>query len=284
MGDTSNYAEGWPQGKLLRAGGVGEIVESRHPDRQVGDLIRGPLRWAEYATVSGDQVTTVDPQPAPISTALGVLGMPGRTAYFGMLEVAEPKAGETVMVSGAAGAVGSVAAQIAKMHDCRVIGTAGSDQKCTWLGNTAGIDAAINYRTAESLGSALDAAAPDGIDVYFDNVGGEITDAVFPRLNTWSRVAVCGQIALYNVEGRPTGPRKLRGMIGRRTTVQGFLVGDFSHRASTAEDRLADWMEQGVLSYEETVTEGIEGSVDAFVGLFDGENLGKQVVRVADRC
>jgi NADPH2:quinone reductase len=198
-------------------------------------------------------------------------------------DVTEPKAGETFVVTGAAGAVGSVAGQIAKLDGARVVGFAGSDEKVEFLEEDLGFDAGINYKTTDDYGAALDEAAPGGVDAYFDNVGGEITDAVFPRLNVDARVGVCGQIALYNATEVPTGPRKLTTLIETRATVEGFLVYDYSQRFEEATRKLGEWVQSGDLQYRETVTEGLENAPDAFLGLFDGENIGKQLVKVGDR-
>ena len=278
-----SYAEPWDVGEVMRARAVGEVVESNHPGHGEGDVVSGHLRWAEYATAAGSELTPVDPDLAPISTALGVLGMPGRTAYFGTLDVAKPRPGDTVVVSAAAGAVGSVAAQIAKLAGCRVVGTAGSDRKCDWLEAECRLDAAIDYRATDDLRAAIGEACPEGVDVYFDNVGGGVTDAVFDHLNERARVAVCGQIALYNEEETPAGPRKLWRLIETRARVEGFLVGDYEGRYREANERLARWVNDGAIAYEETVTEGIENAPQAFIGLFEGENIGKQLVRVAER-
>ncbi|MFC6725152.1 zinc-binding dehydrogenase, partial [Halobium palmae] len=197
-------------------------------------------------------------------------------------DVGEPKPGDTVVVSGAAGAVGSVVGQIAKLNGCRVVGFAGSDEKVEWLTDDLGFDAGINYRTTDDYAAALDDAAPDGVDVYFDNVGGPITDAVFTRLNLDARVAVCGQIAHYNDEDVPTGPRKLPMLIAPRARVQGLLVADFATRFGEASERLGEWVATGRIEHRETVVEGLENAPDAFLGLFSGDNVGKQVVRVSD--
>ena len=283
MRDRNSYAESWNVGELMRAGAVGEVVASAHPEYEPGEIVVGPFRWAEYATAPGHELSPVDPDLAPISTALGVLGMPGRTAYFGTLDVAEPKPGDTMVVSAAAGAVGSVVGQIGKLCGARVVGIAGSDRKCDWLTEDCGLDAAVNYRETEDLYIAIAEACPDGVDVYFDNVGGEITDAVFHQLNERARVAVCGQIALYNEEGPSTGPRKLWKLIETRARVEGFLIFDYEGRYEEANERLASWISDGEITYEETVSEGIESAPEAFIGLFEGENVGKQVVRVAER-
>jgi len=283
MRDAESYADPWAVGEPMRARVVGEVVESNGAGHEPGDVVLGNLQWAEYATAPGPALTGVDPDLAPISTYLGVLGMPGNTAYFGVQEVGQPKAGETFVVTGAAGAVGSVAGQIAGLDGARVVGFAGSDEKVAFLEDDLGFDVGINYKTTDDYGAALHEAAPDGVDVYFDNVGGEITDAVFQQLNVDARVAICGQIALYNATEMPTGPRKLMKLIETRATVEGFLVSDFSERFSEATTQLGEWVTAGDLQYRETVTEGIENAPEAFLGLFEGDNIGKQLVRVGER-
>ena len=282
MRDAESYAEPWDVGDALRGGVVGEVVETESDAYDAGDLVTGEGRWADYATLDADDVAPVDPSVAAPEAYLGVLGMPGRTAYFGLLEVGEPKPGDTVVVSGAAGAVGSVVGQIAVRNGCRVVGFAGSDEKTDWLTDELGFDAAINYKATDDYRAALGEAAPDGVDVYFDNVGGPITDAVFTKLNLDARVAVCGQIAYYNDEEVPTGPRKLPQLIPVRARVQGLLVGDFATRFGEASERLAEWVASGELKHRETVVEGLANAPDAFLGLFSGDNIGKQVVRVSD--
>jgi NADPH-dependent curcumin reductase CurA len=281
MRDAESYADPWAVGEPMQAGVVGEIVESNHPRWEAGDVVNGNLQWAEYAVAKGHELVGVDPEVAPVSTALGVLGMPGRTAYFGLLDVGEPKPGDTVVVSGAAGAVGSVVGQVAKEAGCRVVGVAGAQEKLDWLTGELGFDAAINYKD-EDVHGALREAAPDGVDVYFDNVGGPVTDAVFRELNVRSRVVVCGQIALYNATEVPTGPRKLAQLIQKRARVEGVLVRDYDDRYEEATERLARWVDDGTVQYRETVTEGLENAPEAFLGLFDGVNIGKQVVQVAE--
>ena len=282
MRAAESYAEPWGVGDPLQARAVGEVVESNGAGFEPGDVVAGRFQWADYTTARGADLTAVDPDRAPISTYLGVLGMPGNTAYFGVQDVTEPKAGETFVVTGAAGAVGSVAGQIAKLDGARVVGFAGSDEKVEFL-EEIGFDVGINYKTTDDYGAALDEAAPGGVDAYFDNVGGEITDAVFPRLNVDARVGVCGQIALYNATEVPTGPRKLTTLIETRATVEGFLVYDYSQRFEEATRKLGEWVQSGDLQYRETVTDGLENAPDAFLGLFDGENIGKQLVKVGDR-
>ncbi|AUV81955.1 NADP-dependent oxidoreductase [Salinigranum rubrum] len=275
-----SYAEPWEVGAPLQGGVVGEVAEPNGTAFETGDLVVGNLAWADYAAAPAHELTPVDVGDLPVSTALGALGMPGRTAYFGTREVAKPQPGDTMVVSAAAGAVGSVVGQLAKMAGARVVGTAGSEEKVEWL-HDLGFDAAINYRAQDDYDAALADVAPEGVDVYFDNVGGPITDAVFDHLNTDARVAVCGQIALYNAEERPTGPRKLGKLVETRARVEGFLVSDFSARFEAATADLRRWVTDGDLSYRETVTEGLERAPEAFLGLFEGENVGKQVVKVS---
>jgi NADPH-dependent curcumin reductase CurA len=284
MRDRESYADPWALDEPLEGGVVGEVVESNHAAFERGDAVVGNLQWAEYAAAAGEDLRPVDPDLAPLSTHLGVLGMPGRTAYFGLLRVGDPEPGDTVVVSAASGAVGSVVGQLARIAGCRVVGFAGSDEKATYLTDELGFDAAINYETADDYAAALDDVAPGGVDVYFDNVGGPITDAVFTRLNEGARVAVCGQISLYNEESVPTGPRKLGTLIQTRARVEGFLVGDFASDFETATRRLGEWVDAGEIRYRETIAEGLESAPDAFLALFEGDKIGKQLVKVADRA
>jgi NADPH-dependent curcumin reductase CurA len=276
-----SYSEPWEVGDPLRGAVVAEVVESNGAGFEAGQTVVGNLEWAEHSVTSADDLTPVDTGALPISTALNVLGMPGRTAYFGVREVAEPRAGDTMVVSGAAGAVGSVAGQLGELQGANVIGIAGSDEKVEWLTDELGFSAAINYKK-EDVSERLSEVAPDGIDVYYDNVGGPITDAVFGRLNVDARVAVCGQIALYNDEELPTGPRKLAKLIETRARVEGLLVRDFAPRFREATEHLGELVGAGELEYRETVTEGLENAPDAFLGLFDGENIGKQLVKMGE--
>jgi NADPH-dependent curcumin reductase CurA len=281
MRDRASYAEPWEVGDTLHGAVVGEVVESTSDAYETGDLVTGNGTWADYSLLDAETVSSVDPTIADPPAYLGVLGMPGRTAYFGLLEVGEPTPGDTVVVSGAAGAVGSVVGQIAKLNGCRVVGFAGSEEKTAWLADDLGFDAALNYKDVEDYRAALDDVAPGGIDVYFDNVGGPITDAVFTRLNLDARVAVCGQIAHYNAEEVPTGPRKLPQLIATRAKVEGLLVSDFAPRFEQATDQLSTWVASGEIRHRETVVDGLENAPDAFLGLFSGDNIGKQVVRVS---
>ncbi|MFB6093680.1 MAG: NADP-dependent oxidoreductase [Halanaeroarchaeum sp.] len=278
-----SYAEPWEVGEPLQGGVVGEVIEEEGTVFEPGDVVTGNLQWAEYATASGSKLRKIDPELGPLSAFLGVLGMPGRTAYFGTREVAQPKAGETFVVTGAAGAVGTIAGQIAARQGARVVGFTGSDRKVEFLEDELGFDVGINYETTDDYRAALGEAAPDGVDAFFDNVGGPITDAVFTHLNVDARVAVCGQISQYNNEKVAYGPRKLPQLIQTRATVQGFLVRDFEPRFEAATRQLARWVRSDEITYRETVSEGLETAPDAFLGLFEGENIGKQLVEVAER-
>ena len=282
MRDRESYAEPWDVGDVLKGVVVGEVVESEHDRYGTGDLVTGEGAWAEHALLNGHEVAPVDPRVADPPAYLGALGMPGRTAYFGLLDVGDPNPGDTVVVSGAAGAVGSVVGQIASLNGCHVVGFAGSDEKTDWLTDDLGFDAAINYKSTDDYRAALDEAAPDGVDVYFDNVGGPITDAVFTKLNLDASVAVCGQIAHYNDEEVPMGPRKLPMLIPSRASVEGFLVSDFSGRFRQASEQLGEWVARGEIQHRETVVDGLDRAPDAFLGLFSGDNIGKQVVRVSE--
>lgn len=281
MSDAPSYAPPVELGAVMVGGTVGTIVASRHPEWQVGQAVVGYQGWQEYALSDGSDVERFDRDLAPLSTALGVLGMPGMTAYFGLLDVGRPRAGETVMVSGAAGAVGSLVGQIAQIQGCRAVGSAGSAEKVAWLRHDLGFDDAFNYKEVSDYGARLDEVCPSGIDVYFDNVGGSLTDAVFTRLNVGARVVVCGQIDQYNASRPPRGPRLLWHLIVKRARVEGFLVFDFRHRFADGQRQMAQWLREERIRYRETVVDGLEHAVEAFTGLFRGQNTGKMLVRVS---
>lgn len=282
MRDVESYAEPVALGDVMVGGTVGTVVESCHRRYKEGDVVVGYWGWQEFAIADGKDVYPFDTAMAPMSTALGVLGMPGMTAYFGLLDIGQPQAGETVFVSGAAGAVGSTVGQIAKIKGCRVVGSAGTQVKVDDLTANLGFDAAFNYKQVAEFQPVLRDLCPDGVDVYFDNVGGALTDAVFNVINLKARVVVCGQIDQYNAERPPQGPRLLWHLIVKRARVEGFLVLDYVERYREAQQQLAQWLAEGSLQYRETIVDGLENTPQAFIGLFHGENLGKQLVRLAD--
>jgi NADPH:quinone reductase len=281
MSENRSYVAPLKIGDVMVGGTVGKVLQSNHPGFVKGDIVEGMLGWQEYAISDGNGLSKIDPKVAPISTALGVLGMPGRTAYFGLLDIAQPKPGETVMISGAAGAVGSVAGQIAKIKGCRVVGSAGTDAKINFLVGELGFDAAFNYRSIENHYEALCEICPDGIDVYFDNVGGAFTDAVVRLLVPKARVAVCGQISQYNLETPEMGPRLLPYLLFKQARAEGFLVFQFADRYPEAQSQLTRWLQAGKLKYREDIVDGIENAPRAFIGMLHGRNMGKQLVKLS---
>jgi hypothetical protein len=280
MSAQKSYVRPVEIGAVMEGGVVGQVVRSRHPGFAEGEIVEGRFGWQEYALSSGRGARKVDPTLAPISTALGVLGMPGLTAYFGLLEVGQPKAGETVVVSAASGAVGGLVGQIAKLVGCRAVGLAGSDAKVDYLVRELGYDAGINYRSAGDLDAALEAACPRGIDVYFDNVGGRITEAVSRHVNVFARFAVCGLISQYNLETPEMAPRNERFVLVNRVRIQGFIVFDFAARYPEGLRQMATWLREGRLKYREDVVDGLERAPEALIGLLQGRNFGKQLVRL----
>jgi NADPH:quinone reductase len=280
MNATKSYASNIEIGDVIVGGTVGQVIESNHPDFESGDTVQAGLGWQTHGISNGDGARKVDPSLAPISTSLGVLGMPGLTAYFGLLDVGKPVAGETVVVSAASGAVGSVVGQIAKIKGCRVVGSAGTDEKVKYVLDDLGFDGAFNYKTSTDYDASFKELCPEGIDVYFDNVGGPITDAVFPNLNLKGRVAVCGQIAQYNATEPPVGPRLLFHCITKRLRIQGLLVFDWADQHEQALREMAQWVTSGQITYREDVVEGIENAPEAFMGLLRGDHIGKRVVKI----
>lgn len=282
MSDAKSYIAPFELDKVLQGGAVGQIIESNHSNYSVGDIVVGLLGWQDYSVSNGKGLAKINPDLAPVTTALSILGMPGLTAYFGLLDIGDPQPGETVVVSGAAGAVGSVAGQIAKIKGCRVVGIAGQDDKISYLINELGFDAAINYNTVPNLKQALKDACPDGVDVYFDNVGGTITDEVMKLINYQAQIVVCGQIASYNLDKPDIGPRVFTQLIKKSALAKGFVQSDYSSRTKEGLTQLAQWFKEGKLSYRENVVTGLENAPQAFLGLFKGENIGKQLVKVAE--
>ncbi|MFJ5228979.1 NADP-dependent oxidoreductase [Kitasatospora sp. NPDC088391] len=280
LDDRPSYLPPVGLGQVMRAGSVVEVVESAHPDFRVGEFVTGTFGVQEYAVSDGRGTHKVDPALAPLPTYLGALGMPGMTAYFGLLEVGALREGETVVVSGAAGAVGSLVGQIARIKGCRVVGIAGGPDKCAWLTDELGFDAAIDYRT-EDVRRALRAHAPDGIDVYFDNVGGEILDAALTRLALHARVVVCGAISQYNNEQSVQGPANYLSLLVRRARMEGFVVFDHAARYREAAKEMAGWIAEGRLTAREhLVRAGIEAFPETLQMLFSGANTGKLVLEL----
>ena len=279
MSEAKSYAASTRIGEAMPAGGVGEVVQSNHPRFAVGDTVEGPFGWREHALSDGTGVRKIDAKLAPISTALGVLGMPGLTAYFGLLDVCEPRPGDTLVVSAASGAVGAVVGQIGRIAGCKVVGVAGGAAKCAYVKDELGFDAALDYRAPDFV-QRLKAACADGVDVYFDNVGGPVSDAIMPLINFRARIAVCGQIADYNATEVPAGPRYGRFLLVNRARMQGLIVTDWMARFPEALKRLGGWIKSGQLKYREDVTEGIENAPAAFIGLLKGENFGKKLIKL----
>jgi NADPH-dependent curcumin reductase CurA len=279
MREGRSYVAPFEVGDVIKSLAVGEVVESASPKFQPGDIVSGQFGWCLYDVANADALMKVVPGVSP-TTALGVLGATGLTAYFGLLDIGQPKAGETVVVSGAAGAVGIVVCQIAKLKGCRVVGTAGSDEKCNYLRHELGVDAAINYKTAGNMFDALKDACPNGIDVYFDNVGGDVSDAVMPLITNGARVVICGQISMYNDEAPPLGPRPQRYLLTNSARMEGFIVTNYMSRFAEGVQQLAQWFIAGQLKSAETIVDGFENTPNAFIGLFSGENLGKQIVKI----
>jgi NADPH-dependent curcumin reductase CurA len=274
-------------GEVMRGRGVGQVVKSKNPDYLVGDIVHGKMGWQQYAVADGSDyylMFKVHQREVPVSTALGVLGMTGFTAYFGLLDIGKPKGGETVLVSGAAGGVGSNVGQLAKIAGCKTVGIAGTEEKCRMLTERLGYDAAINYRAGD-LGAQMDKTCPNGIDVFFDNVGGEILDEGLARINKYARVVACGQISQYISGGEGDGgPRPIKNTykIGRlNALLQGFLIYDYAPRFKEAERDMVDWIRDGRLTYQEDVLDGIERMPEALIRLYEGKNSGKQVVRIS---
>jgi NADPH-dependent curcumin reductase CurA len=278
MRAAASYAAPYEVGEPMYGGAVGRVLVSGDPALAEGDWVVHNGGWREHALAPAKAFTKIDADAAPPSAYLGVLGMPGLTAYVGVLDIAEAKEGDQALVSGAAGAVGSVAGQIARIHGCRVAGSAGSAEKVAYL-EELGFDAAFNYRDG-TLGGAIDHACPDGVDVCFENVGGDHLRAALPRMRTFGRVALCGMISQYNLTEPEPGP-PLASMVPRRLTMRGFIVSDHAHRRDDFLRDMTGWVADGRVRYRETVLEGFERMPDAFLGLFSGENVGKMLVRVA---
>ncbi|WP_333669966.1 NADP-dependent oxidoreductase [Elioraea tepidiphila] len=280
LSDAKSYAAPVPIGGVVECRTVGRVLASRDARFAPGDIVLGGFGWQTHSVMPGKQLLKLDPAEAPVSTALGVLGMPGLTAHVGMSDIGQPKAGETVVISAASGAVGAVAGQIAKLAGCRVVGVAGGADKCRFVTGTLGFDACIDHR-ADHLGTALDRACPNGIDVYWENVGGALQAAVFPRLRDFGRMVMCGMIAQYNDADPPAGPN-LGPVVRKRLRIQGFIVSDQWQRLGEWRALAVPMLRDGRLKYREDVVEGLEATPAAFIGLLQGKNFGKLLVRLPD--
>lgn len=280
MNDAKSYVPPFALGTVLEGGAVGEVVASRSDRLQVGDVVVHGLGWRDLAAGPATAFQRVDPAGAPLSRFLGILGMPGLTAYTGLVEIAALKPGDMVFVSGAAGAVGSAAGQMARLLGAgRVVGSAGSERKARYLVDVLGFDDAFNYRSASVL-KLLAAAAPDGIDLYFDNVGGEHLEAAIASMRNFGRIAACGAVSSYNATEPTAGPRNLGYVVGKRLTMRGFIVSDHAHLRTEFVDRVSAWISGGELQAPETIVEGLALAPDAFIGMLRGENTGKMIVQV----
>ena len=284
MDDGKSYAAPVPIGGVMEAGTVAEVMESKNSRFKVGDIVNSRLGWQTHAISDGTGMRVVDPALGPISTAVGILGMPGMTAYVGLLDIGEPKEGETVVVSAASGAVGAAVGQIARIKGCRVIGVAGSKEKCDFVVNELGFDACVSHHS-DSLDADLAAQCPDGIDVYFENVAGKTFDAVFPLLNPFARIPVCGLISRYSHVGAFPGPDMLptlmRSILTNRLKIQGFIVSDRATRFKDFLNDMSAWVASGKIKYKEDFVDGLENAPEAFMGLLKGKNFGKLVVRTS---
>lgn len=281
MNDTKSYIAPFQIGEAIVSGLVARVVESKADNLKVGDFVMGMLPWQEEMVVPAAGLQVVNGKIAPLGYYLGILGMPGLTAYFGLLDIGKPQKGETVVISGAAGAVGLVVGQIAKLMGCRIVGIAGDDVKNEYLMNELNFDAVINYKTVDNIGADIATACPSGVDIYFDNVGGEISDAVTAQINKGARIIICGQISLYNSRRQPIGPRIQPTLLKRSALMQGFIVSDFVPRFPEGIKQLSEWLGEGKLKYQQTIMHGFERLPEAFIGLFEGKNLGKLIVEIS---
>lgn len=280
MSDAKSYVESFKLDEPITSGCIAEVVESKNESFKKGDFVSGSLDWKEYQVSNGNDLLKIDASAAPLSAYLGILGMTGLTAYLGLTEIGVPKKGETIVVSGAAGAVGSIVGQIGKILGCRVVGIAGSDDKVEMLKSKFGFDDAINYNTAKDIKKSIAAACPNGVDVYFDNVGGDISDSVHANINRFGRIIVCGAISSYNETSVPTGPRVEHFLIRKSALMQGFIIGNYAEKFSEGAKQLLKWLKEGKLTYTETIVEGFDAIPQAFIDLFDGKNNGKMIVKI----
>ncbi len=279
MNSVKSYAASFEVDEPIKGAIVAKVIESKSKSVLAGDIVTGMLPWATYAIEKVENLRKIDIQKVPPGYYLGVLGMPGITAYFGMMEICKPQKGDTVVISGAAGAVGIVAGQIAKIQGCRVIGIAGSDEKCKLLKEQFGFDETINYKTSKSIRKEIAALCPEGVDAYYDNVGGEITGGVVANLDFHARIALCGQISQYNNSKPALEYSILPHLLTRSVLLQGFIVSNYSERFGEAITHLSKWLKDGKLKYTETIIEGFDKLPEAFIGLFSGKNQGKMLIK-----
>lgn len=293
MDESKSYAAAVSIGGTMEAGCVAEVMQSDHPKFAPGDIVEGRFGWCTHAAADGDGVRKVDPTLAPIQTAVGILGMPGLTAYVGLLDHGRPKAGETLVVGAATGAVGSLVGQLGKIHGLRVVGVAGGPEKCRFAVEELGFDACLDHHAApdaDALREEMRTACPDGVDIYFENVAGKTLDAVMPLMNVWGRIPVCGMISQYNLAGMGMGggdgndrlPKMWRTILVQRLSVRGFIIFDHYDRFKDMQRDVSQYIREGRVKYRETVTEGIENAPAAFLELLKGGNFGKALVKIAD--
>lgn len=280
MSDADSYVAPFKLNEPINSGSIAEVIESKNESFKKGDFVSGNLEWKEYQSSKGENLLKVDKTKASLSAYLGILGMTGLTAYFGLTEIGKPQKGETIVVSGAAGAVGSTVGQIGKILGCRVIGIAGTDEKVQMLKSKFGFDEVINYNTSQDIKKELAAICPDGVDVYYDNVGGDITDSVLANINRLGRVIACGAISLYNNTSVPTGPRVEPLLIRKSLLMQGFIVSNYANKFPEGIKQLSEWLSEDKLIYTETIVEGFDAIPSAFIDLFEGKNKGKMIVKI----
>jgi len=280
MSEGKSYIAPFELHKPISSGAIAEVVDSNNSDFQKGDFVSGLLDWKEYQKSKGKGLLKIAPSKISLSAHLGILGMTGATAFLGLTEIGAPKRGDTIVVSGAAGAVGSAVGQIGKILGCRVVGIAGSEEKVEMLKNTFGFDEAINYNTTHNMTKAIAEACPKGVDIYFDNVGGSISDAVLANVNRFARLIICGSISIYNETSIPMGPRVEGVLIKNSALMQGFTLGDYAGKVPGAIKQLSQWLLEGKLTFAETVVEGFNNIPQAFMDLFEGKNKGKMIVKI----
>jgi hypothetical protein len=280
MSDAKSYVAPFELNKPITSLGIAEVIESKNNNFSKGDYVSGMLQWKETQVTKADELLKVDPNKAALSAYLGVLGMTGLTAYLGLTEIGKPKKGETLLVSGAAGAVGSVVGQIGKIFGLHVVGIAGTDEKVEILKSEFGFDQAINYNTAQNMNEAIAKSCPKGVDIYFDNVGGEISEAVLFNINTFSRTVNCGAISVYNTTEVPKSISVQPFLIKKSSSMQGFVISNYADKHSEGIKQLAEWLHQGKLTYIETIVDGFDKIPNAFIDLFKGKNKGKMIVKI----